>query len=204
MWPSIHYERATAGGWLVLLLLAVLPGAGAWSQDALVPATLGRGTGGDGEWSCSSAAHAPTAIRIDAAAGPAGTPAAVLEFEYTTVKYNWNWATVSVGSVVPAGFAAVRVTYMTDMPQGFPGLNVMVREATKAGYWVPKGLPPSPGRFRTETLPFAMFTLPPWSRDENGKLDVDCIRAVSIGVETGAAGTGRIVIADVVLVPEGW
>jgi len=148
--------------------------------------------------------HSPTKIRVEETAGPEGTPAAVLEFEYVTGKYNWNWGTVSLGSVDPAGTVSVRVTYRTDMPKDFPGLNVMVRESTRAGYWAPKALPPSPKRFSTETMPLDELTLPAWSKDDNGKLDIDLIRHVSIGVETGAAGKGRIVISDVELVPDGW
>ena len=174
------------------------------AAQSSVPRALGTGTGGDGEWSCSSAAHSPTTIRVDAAAGPEGTPGAALEFEYVGDKYNWNWAQVDLGSVDATGCVAVRVTYRTEMPKGFPGLNVMVRESTNAGYWVPRGLPPSPKRFRTETVPLSKFSLPAWSKDENGKLDIDLIRNVSIGVETGAAGKGRVFISDVELVPEGW
>ena len=191
-----------------LSLIAVLPlcvtGGDAPTRRLPVPMTLGKGTGGDGPWSCESAAHSPTKIRVAETAGPEGTSAAVVEFEYVTGKYNWNWGTVGVGSVDPTGFVAVRVTYRTDMPDGFPGLNLMVREPTGAGYWVPKALPPSRRRFRTEVVPFGKFSLPAWSKDENGKLDIDLIRRVSIGVETGAAGKGAIYISEVALVPAGW
>lgn len=189
---------------LLAVLSAGAAGVGATADQPRVPMALGRGTGGDGPWSCGSAAHTPTTVRVDDAAGPEHTSAAVVEFECVTGKYNWTWGTVSVGSVDPTSFVALRVTYRTDMPKGFPGLNVMVRESTRAGYWVPKALPPSPGRFRTELLPLERFSLPAWSKDENGKLDIDLIREVSIGLETAAAGRGRIFISDVDLVPAGW
>lgn len=195
--PSARGPRAG----VVVTLIATVASA---QTVVPVPRSLGEGTGGDGKWSCGSAAHSPTRIRVTDDAGPESTPAAVLEFEYVTGKYNWNWALVDLGRVDPTGSVAVRMTYRTDMPKGFPGLNVMVRESTGAGYWVPRALPPSPKRFRTETVPLGKFTVPAWSKDENGKLDVDLIRSVSLGVETGEAGKGRIVIAEVELVPEGW
>lgn len=197
-------RASTAWFFLVAVLSSSIAGVNPPAGRPLVPMTLGKGTGGDGPWSCGSAAHSPTRIRIDETAGPEGTSTAVVEFEYVTGKYNWNWGTVDVGSVDPTRFVAVRVTYRTDMPEGFPGLNLMVRESTGAGYWVPKALPPSRKRFRTELVPFERFSLPAWSKDENGKLDIDLIRQVSIGVETGAAGKGRIFISEVELVPAGW
>jgi len=195
--------RHVVAGWWLIALLAALHVAAAAERPA-VPMSLGDGTGGDGAWTCSSAAHSPTTIRVDQTAGPEGTSAAILEFEYVSDKYNWNWGTTSTGSVAAAGCVALRVTYKTDVPKGFPGLNVMVRESTSAGYWIPRGLPLSPKRFTTTTLPFDKFTLPAWSKDANGKLDIDLINQVSIGVETGSPGKGRIFISEIQLVPPGW
>jgi hypothetical protein len=196
-------DRQVVVGWWLAMLLAV-PSVAAAAEPPAVPMSLGQGTGGDGAWTCSSAAHSPTTIHVDEAAGPEGTPAAILEFKYVGDKYNWNWGTADTGSVSAAGCVAVRVTYRTNMPKGFPSLNLMVRESTDAGYWVPRGLPVSPNRFATVTLPFGEFTLPAWSKDANGKLDIDLINQVSIGVETGSPGNGRISISEIQLVPPGW
>lgn len=194
--------RRWAQGVLAWIPLAVVSLAVA--EPPPVPATLGQGTGGDGPWSASGAPHSPTTIRVDETAGPESTPAAVLEFEFGSGKYNYNWSAVDTGSVDPTGFVALRFTYRTEVPEGFPGLNVMVRESGGAGYWVPKGLPLSPGRFTTVTLPFAKFSLPGWSKDDNGKLDVNLIHQVCVGLETGSPGEGRVFLSDVELVPGGW
>lgn len=186
----------------LVLLSVVAPATKA--EHPAVPRALGKGTGGDGAWSCSSAAHSPTTVKVQETAGPEGAPAAVLEFEFTSGKYNWNWAIVSLGSVQPSRFKAVQVTYRSDVAPGFAKMNLMVCEAGGAGYWVPEGIPLSPKRFRTVTVSFDKFALTPWSKDENGRLDVNLIRDVSIGFETGSSGKARLLISDVELVPEGW
>ena len=173
-------------------------------EQPVDPRSLGAGTGGDGVWAGSGAAHSPTTIKVDETAGPEGTPAAVLEFTFSPGKYNYNWAEVACGSANAAGCVAVRVTYKTEMPDGFPALNLMVRESTGAGYWVPGFLPPSPTRFRTETVALDRFAVPSWSKDENGELDTEQINRIALGLETGRSGKGRVLIADVELVPPGW
>lgn len=186
------------------LLLAAASYSIASEPQPTVPLTLGKGTGGDGAWSAAGAAHSPTTVKMDETAGPEGTPAAVVEFEFSHGNYNWNWANVSVGSVDPSRFRAVRLTYRTDMPADFARMNVMLLESGGAAYWVASGIPLSPRRFCTVTVPFDRFTVTPWSKDANGKLDPGAINGVSIGFETGNSGKGRLVIPDIELAPEGW
>lgn len=176
---------------------AARPAPGA--VPAAVPLSLGQGTGGDGEWSASGAGHSPTTVWVEETAGPEGTPAAVLAFAFSPEKYNYNWAQVAVGKRPTASVRAVQVTYRTAMPANFPPLNVMVVEEGGASYWVPEGLPPSPDRFRTHTLPLSRFTLPGWSSDPNERLDADRLAQVAIGLATGASGKGRLYLADVKL-----
>lgn len=187
-----------------ILLGCLWVSAAAVAAEAVVPRSLGRGTGGDGAWSVGHPEHSPSRLVVEPGAGPEATPAAVLEFTFCATTYNWNWATVETGTADPSSAVAVRITYRTEVPAGFPPLNLMVREAGSAGYWVPEGLPLSPGRFATVSVPLQGFVLPAWSKDSNGKLDVEAIRQVSIGLASSAAGTGRVFIADVALVPAGW
>ncbi|MBI3920352.1 MAG: hypothetical protein HY318_02950 [Armatimonadetes bacterium] len=189
---------------LVVLSQASTSPSGQPQQPATVPRVLGKGTGGDGAWSCHSAAHSPTTVNLDEAAGPEGTPAAIVEFAFSPDKYNWNWADVEVGGVEPGHFKAVRLTYRTQVAADFARLNLMVSESSGGSYWAPGGLPLSLGRFRTVTIAFAALTLTPWSKDANGKLDAHLVQNISIGLETGRGGKGRLVISDVELVPEGW
>lgn len=188
----------------IVLLGGLWVSLGVGGEEAAVPWSLGRGTGGNGAWSVGHPEHSPSRVAIEPAAGPEGTPAAALEFTFSATTYNWNWATVETGGADPSASVAVRVTYRTEVPAGFPPLNVMVREAGSAAYWVSEGLPLSRGRFATVSLPLRSFTLPAWSRDSNGRLDVDAIRQVSVGLASSAAGTGRVLIAEVELVPAGW
>ena len=189
---------------LALCLAWPLTASAQTAERPAIPLTLGAGTGGEGAWTCSGAAHSPTTLKVDETAGPEATPAAVLEFTFSPGKYNYNWAEVACGSARATGCVAVRLTYRTELPDGFPALNLMVRESTGAGYWVPDCLPPSPTRFRTETVAFTRFTVPSWSKDDNGKLDLELVDHVALGLATGSSGPGRILIADVELVPPGW
>ena len=170
-----------------------------------VPMSLGAGTGGDGAWTVGHAAHSPSAVTVDPLAGPEETPAAVLRFTFVPGKYNWNWASVDLGTVEPTDTLAVRVTYRTEAVPGGSRLNLMVREAGGVSYWMPTGLPLSPGEFTTVTVSLAELSMPAWSKkDPSGGLEADQIHQVSIGFETGNSGTGRIIISEVQLVPEGW
>jgi hypothetical protein len=173
-------------------------------EQAAVPLSLGAGTGGDGAWTALAAEHSPSTVTVDAGAGPEGTPAAVMAFTFTAGKYNWNWAQVACGSADPKPTVAVRFTYRTETPDDFPALNVILRESSGAAYWAPTALPLSPRRFTTVTLPLAAFAVPGWSRDENQTLDVPLVDTVGLGLATAAAGTGRVIVADVLLVPAGW
>ena len=187
-----------------LLLPMLLVAVGAGGEEMSVPMSLGKGTGGDRAWAVGHAVHSPSTITMDPLAGPAETPAAVLEFSFTAGKYNWNWANVAPGAVDPSGTLAVRVTYRTEAVPGSPRLNLMVREAGGAAYWVPKGLPLSPGKFTTTTVSLTGLSMPAWSQeDSSGRLEADQIHQVSVGFETHSSGTGRIIIAEVHLVPKG-
>jgi len=50
----------------------------------------------------------------------------------------------------------------------------------------------------------ATLKVPAWSSCANGKLDIDLIKEVSVGVETASSGNGHIIISDVQLAPPGW
>jgi len=169
-----------------------------------VPLTLGRGTGGEGAWTAGGAPHSPTTLAIDETAGPEGTPAAVVSFRFSPGLYNYHWAWVEADHLDTGGTITVRLTYRTETPADFPPMNVAVRENTGATWWVPEGLPLSPGRFRTATVPLARLSVPGWSTDANGRLDEDRIEAVGLGFATGSSGEGRIFVSDVVLLPAGW
>ena len=169
-----------------------------------VPRSLGQGTGGDGTWSATHAEHSPSTVTVKPHSGPEQTPGAILEFAFAKGKYNWNWANVSVGSVDPTATQYVRLTYCTDVPPGVAKVNLMIREADKASYWIPGGLPLSPKRFSTVTVSLDRFRLAPWAKDSNASLDPDRIVEVSIGLETGSSGQGQLIIGDAQLVPAGW
>ena len=202
--PGVRHGVLPWGCLLGVLLLAAAGGPG-WGADApAVPVTLGAGTGGTGAWTCVAAAHSPSTLKVDASAGPESTPAAVLEFSFSATQYNWNWATVGTAGLDLSGFTAVRVTYRTEVPAGFASLSVMLRESTGGSYWVPQVLPLSPRRWHTAIVPFSRFTVPAWSKDANSTLDLDLVTAVSIGLETARSGPGRVILADVELLPAGW
>ena len=102
------------------------------------------------------------------------------------------------------GLPLFQLEIQAEVPAEFPGLNVMVHESTGAMYWVHAGLPLSPRRFVTVTIPLTAFSLPPWSADPNGKLDVNLIDQVGLGIETASSGQGKVMVADLQLVPAGW
>ncbi|MCS6861648.1 MAG: hypothetical protein NZT92_15170 [Abditibacteriales bacterium] len=138
--------------------------------------------------------------------GPNGKPCMKFEFTLPGGRHMYTLPTVSVPEAELDGYRGLQLTYKATLPAGNPllqGLLVLLHERDGSQYYASPAPPPA-ADWRTLLIPFASFTLGEWSRDENGRLDVDQIAAVSIGVHgtaLEAGGSGVIYAADVVFAP---
>jgi len=80
------------------------------------------------------------------------------------------------------GYRGLQFTYKATLPAGNPtlqGLLVSLHERDGSQYYASPAPPPA-ADWKTMTIPFTSFKLGEWSKDENGRLDVDQIASVSI------------------------
>jgi hypothetical protein len=65
-------------------------------------------------------------------------------------------------------------------------------------------MPPASADWTTITIPFEQFTLGEWTKDPDGKLDLDDVVSVMIGTHgaaSGGGGPGLIMACDLEFVP---
>lgn len=153
-------------------------------------------------WSIAKDAAA-TAKVTAAKDGPDGSACARIAFAFPGGRHMYVVPTVRPGGAELAGYRAMRLTYKAALPKGIPGLLLMLIERGGAQYFV-EPPPPAAADWKTVTIPLDRFRLGRWSRDDNGRLDLNDVRAVAVGVHGTAAereAKGTIRVADIRLVP---
>ena len=133
--------------------------------------------------------------------GPDGKPCMKFEFRFPGQRHMYALPSVPVPGADLEGYSALRFRCKASLPQGLRGLLVTLAERG-GGQWYCEP-PPSP-EWGVITLPFAQFQLAGWSKDDNGKLDLDQIGSIIIGTHgtaIGEGGPGTISVADVQFVP---
>lgn len=138
--------------------------------------------------------------------GPGGKPCMKFEFTLPGGRHMYALPTTSVPEAELDGYRGLQFTYRATLPAGNPtlqGLLVSLHERDGSQYYASPAPPPA-ADWKTITIPFESFKFGEWSKDENGRLDVDQIASVSIGIHgtaSGAGGNGVIYAADIVLAP---
>jgi hypothetical protein len=138
--------------------------------------------------------------------GPGGKPCMKFEFTLPGGRHMYALPTTSVPEAELDGYRGLQFTYKATLPAGNPtlqGLLVSLHERDGSQYYASLAPPPAVD-WKTLMIPFESFKFGEWSKDENGRLDVDQIASVSIGIHgtaSGAGGNGVIYAADVVFAP---
>jgi hypothetical protein len=135
--------------------------------------------------------------------GPDGGPCMRYAFQLQGGRHMYAIPRVAVNVEELEGYSGLRFTYKADLPQGIPGLLVMLIEADGTQYYADPA-PPGSSDWKTVTVPFGRFRRGGWSEDENDRLDLNDVRYVAIGMHGSAkqdAASGTIMVADVELVP---
>jgi len=125
-----------------------------------------------------------------------------LEFNFVGGRHMYLTPTVALPAAELDGYAGLEFTYKATLPEGIEGLLVLLTEG--GGQFVATPMPQPSEDWVTVTIPFADFKLGGWSKDDNGKLDLERISSLIIGTHggaTGKGGDGLIMVTDVKFVP---
>ena len=139
--------------------------------------------------------------------GPDGKPCMKVEFKFPIGPHMFMIPATSVPAADLEGYTAIRFLYKAKLPQGVlgPGLLVTLGESSGGQYTVdPPDMPKARDEWGVATIPFAVFKLAGWSKDENNHFDTNQINSVQIGCHgsaQGEDGTGTIWVRDVEFIP---
>ncbi len=130
---------------------------------------------------------------------------ACMKFEYAFPPQRHMYAlpTLRLPEAEFEGYRALRFTYKATLPKGIDGLLVTIFEQDGSQYYADPA-PPAASEWRTITLPFEAFKLGGWSRDENGRLDLEQLGSLAIGLHgtsRSPKGSGMILATDMELIP---
>jgi len=101
------------------------------------------------------------------------------------------------------GYSGLQLTYKANLPSGIKALLVTLVEHDGSHYYTDWLATPS-DEWRTLVIPFSEFRLGGWSQDENGRLDLDQIGSVIVGMHgttRESEGRGSIWVASIAFVP---
>ena len=135
--------------------------------------------------------------------GPDGSPCMKLDLRFPGGRHMYCTPSTPVPPADLEGYRALRFTYKASLPPDIPGLLVMLQERGGAQYLVDPA-PPASATWTTATVPLEKFKLGGWSRDANGKLDLEQVSLVYVGVHgvaSGEGGPGTILATDIEFVP---
>ena len=161
-----------------------------------------RATDGAGAWDVGKD-PAVQAKLTTPAEGPDWKPCMKLEFTMPGRRHMYLAPAFPLGEADLDGYQGLRFTYKAALPKGIDGLLVCLNEREGAQYYADPA-PPASQEWKTVTIPFGALKLGNWSKDANGRLDLDQIASIVIGLHGTAAdetASGTIWAADIEFAP---
>lgn len=131
-----------------------------------------------------------------------GAPCLRLRFRFPGGRHMYFVPAQALTELEYSAYEGLRFTYRASLPGGLSGLLVCVVES--GGQFVATPAPVASGDWESVTVPWSAFPLGAWSKDDNGRLDVDAIERVCVGAHgtaQGDGGDGEIIIRDIEAVP---
>lgn len=101
------------------------------------------------------------------------------------------------------GYSGLQLTYRAKLPSGIKALLITLVEQDGSHYFTDWLATPSE-EWLTLTISFSEFRLGGWSKDENGRIDLDQIGSLIVGIHgttKETEGHGSIWIASIAFVP---
>ena len=162
---------------------------------------------GPGVWS-QSKDPAVTGTITTPTEGPGGAPCMKYEFAMPGGRHMYAIPRTPARGDDFGAYRALRFTYKATLPEGIDGLLVTLQEANGAQYYVDGTSERHAARpaadWTTVTIPFTAFGLGDWSKDDNGRLDLEQVDTICIGCHgttSAPRGQGVIWVADLEFVP---
>ncbi|NOY80058.1 MAG: hypothetical protein GXP31_03535 [Kiritimatiellaeota bacterium] len=135
--------------------------------------------------------------------GPGGRKCSRLDFNFPGGRHMYVVPSHPIRPLELGAYKGIRLTYKAKLPKGIGGLLFMLVEAGGAQYYASPPPPPTE-TWKSIVIPFSRFKHGTWTRDANGKLDLDDVRKVCVGahgVASGKGGSGQIWTVSVEAVP---
>jgi hypothetical protein len=171
--------------------------------EAYKPTSVLRITGdGPGKWSVGQDAAVKSTCTTPNE-GPGGKACLKYDFTLPGGRHMYAIPSTPMPDAEVEGYRALRFTYKATLPEGIKGLLVMLGERVGCQYYA-NPMPPASADWTTITIPFEQFTLGEWTKDPDGKLDLDDVVSVMIGTHgaaSGGGGPGLIMACDLEFVP---
>ncbi|MBM4035580.1 MAG: hypothetical protein FJ291_27885 [Planctomycetes bacterium] len=173
------------------------------SQDYRPTAPLPLAYAEPSQWSLGkdAAAEARLAANKD---GPGGKPAIRVEFAFPGGRHMFVIPTLRLQDVEVQGYRGLRFAYKAKLPAGIAGLLVSVSERTDHSQYYAEQGPTASEEWAIADIAFGRLKLGEWSKDENGRLDLNELEGIAIGLHgatTEPKGGGWILVSEIELVP---
>ena len=135
--------------------------------------------------------------------GPEGKWCWKTEFVIPGGRHMYVLPSLPLPDIDLTGYSGLQLTYKATLPSGIKALLVILVEQDGSHYYTDWIATPS-DEWRTLVIPFSEFRLGGWSQDENGRLDLDQIGSVIVGMHgttSESEGRGSIWVASIAFVP---
>ena len=135
--------------------------------------------------------------------GPEGKWCWKTEFVIPGGRHMYVLPSILLPDVDLTGYSGLQLTYRATLPSGIKALLVILVEHDGSHYYTDWIATPSEG-WQTLVIPFSEFRLGGWSQDENGRLDLDQIGSLIVGMHgttSESEGRGSIWVASIAFVP---
>ncbi len=153
-------------------------------------------------WSVGHDPAVKTSIKTDAP-GPGDRKCTRLDFNFPGGRHMYVVPSHPIRSIELGAYKGVRLTYKATLPKGIEGVLFMLVEAGGAQYFASPPPPPT-DTWKSIVIPFSRFKHGSWTRDANGRLDLNEVRKVCVGAHgtaSGKGGSGQIWTASIEAVP---
>jgi len=141
---------------------------------------------------------------VSAKDGPNSTQCTRYTFSFPGGRHMYATPSQAFPQTEVSAYAGLRLTYKADLPKGISGLLILLTEQGGGQYYASPA-PPASDAWTHCDIPFAAFTHAGWTKDTNGRLDLDLISRITVGAHgqaDGNGGDGTICIADIQLLPQ--
>jgi hypothetical protein len=135
--------------------------------------------------------------------GPGSSPCWRFDFSFPGKRHMFAVPSTQLEDVAISAYRALEITYKAELPEGIPGLLLMLIERDGTQY-LAEPPPPASGDWKQLSVPFESFKRGAWSKDENDRLDLGGVGSIAVavhGVAEPASAEGTVWLSRLRLLP---